>query len=65
MCGSKAHMVVNIQSYSVGGIIAYVRCNKCGLTTRTYPQNTGTRDTKFIERAADAWNERGGSDDPA
>ena len=63
MCGGKAQMVVNIQSYSVNGIIAYVKCSGCGLSTRSYPQDTRKRDTEFIEQAAEAWNERGGSHD--
>lgn len=65
ICKGGARMVVNIQSYSRDGIIAYVTCRKCGLATKCFSQNTRDRDTKFIEQAAEAWNERGGSDDRA
>ena len=65
VCKGNGRMVVNIRSYATGGIVAFVRCEKCGLQTRSHPQNTKTRDTAFIERAAASWNKRGGFDDPA
>lgn len=36
ICKGEARMVVNIQSYSRDGIIAYVTCRKCGLATKCF-----------------------------
>ena len=59
-CGGEAE-IVNHTTHTIPiGLSAYVQCKKCKASGKSFEQGCYNYDIRYIFKAIDAWNGRGG-----